>query len=646
MKISFDLLTGDAQKEFWAALALRHCENLTPRLLRTLLVHYGSAYATFCNLTQQKVLSTQYPPKKFLPKTIISSLRQEKWRIAAHHEWRLSKHFLGEIILWTDYRYPLGLKQIIDAPAFFYVKGDTSLLASPSVAIVGSRKYHPNTLEKTHAIAQDLSACGICVISGMAKGIDFAAHSGALSQIGKTIAVLGCGADVVYPPEHTRLYNEIVETGLIISEFAPQSKPLAGNFPIRNRIVSGLSEAVLVAEAAPRSGSLITARLALEQNRNVYVLKPMHENHSLGCHALIEDGAVQVEDALSIIADIAPNLQEKFNIHEVQNTSTPNLIMPEKVNVSAHANTTQTGDNAETAQTPNLTQSKQAIIPKNTCTNTETTHDDKYIEIESAINNKTTKNAIESNSNALSTNADANSNADADANQNAFSTNPNANINSDASTNPDTDINEDTDATINAEKQEKIKKPATKKTTTNNTDTIYSDKIYPAQTVQSRPNLNETLPILDIDFANLANELMGKTPAYQASDVLTQRPKKKSTKGLDKAALTKNTTHKNDIVVQHEQAVNNSLAKKSESSAHGALGQNIPINPKKDRTNLGELERRILSILDKKQGLVPDEIFVQLPQEMQDISALSMTLLMLEVEEYIVRLSGNRYQGL
>lgn len=593
MKISFDILTDDARKEFWAALALRHCEHMTPRLLRNALAYYGSAYATFCSVTQQKALSLNFP-KKLIPKAIISSLRQEKWRIAAHHEWRLSKNFFGEIILWTDYRYPLGLKQIIDAPPFFYARGDTSLLASPSVAIVGSRKYHPDTLEKTYNIAQDLSACGICVISGMARGIDFAAHSGALKQIGKTIAVLGCGADVIYPLEHSKLYEEVRENGLILSEFAPQTKPLAQNFPIRNRIVSGLSEAVLVAEAAPRSGSLITARLALEQNRSVYVLKPMSENHSLGCHALIEDGAVQVDDALSIIADIAPNLQSKYNVNESQIASSENLIIPSNTKKTdllqkKQGHTTQTDKRAQTKETAKAVKEKITTSEKKA-------NKSPIIDPETVVSAVISKDTITDKTAIVEKEIHAVT----------------------------------TESQRNQNKSERAKE--LKLVEQDNTATI-----YPAEAVRKRPKLDNTLPILDVDFANLASELMGKVRPYNAADILSLRPKKKK----------ENLSHKKNVN-KHKDKENRGYVEALGGFDNTAINNNFYADrtehKSKDRSSLSELEKNILQILDKQKTLVPDEILVRLPPDMQDISTLSMTLLMLEVEEHLVRLNGNRYQ--
>lgn len=579
MKISFDILTDYARKEFWAALALRHCEHMTPRLLRNALVYYGSAYATFCSVTRQKTLTLDFP-KKLIPKAIISALRQEKWRIGAHNEWRLSKNFHGEIILWTDYRYPLGLKQIIDAPPFLYVRGDTSLLASPSVAIVGSRKYHPDTLEKTYTIAHDLSACGICVISGLAKGIDFAAHSGALKQIGKTIAVLGCGADVVYPLEHSKLYDEIRENGLIISEFAPQTKPLAQNFPIRNRIVSGLSEAVLVAEAAPRSGSLITARLALEQNRSVYVLKPMSENHSLGCHALIQDGAVQVDDALSIIADIAPNLQGKFIVNESYIASSERFIIPSSVTKTEVLQKKQTSQTKQAVQIVQTEETGQILQTKITTRKT-------------IIKKGSITNTIVGNKAAIS---------------------------------QDTIISK---GVIRKTKVESPRKPKHAEEL-NLAKQDITNTMYPAEAVRKRPKLDNALPILDVDFANLAGELMGEVRSYNATDILSHRPKKKKEKTARKHMAEKNFNDFGNIALTENKS-------HTEKSGH---------NISKDRSSLSELEKNILNIIDTQKALVPDEILVKLPPNMQDISTLSAALLMLEVEEYLMRLSGNRYQNL
>lgn len=206
--------------------------------------------------------------------------------------------------------YPALLREIADSPPLLFLKGDASLLALPQVAIVGSR--HPSLTGKAdaQAFARELAGMGFTITSGMASGIDASAHAGALRADGKTIAVLGTGADRAYPRENSRLYAEILERGgLIVSEFLPGTLPLPLHFPRRNRIISGLSLGVLVVEAAPESGSLITARLAAEQGRPVWALPgSRHHTQAQGCLLLIREGATAVTSTAHILAELPPML--------------------------------------------------------------------------------------------------------------------------------------------------------------------------------------------------------------------------------------------------------------------------------------------------------------------------------------------------
>jgi len=204
-----------------------------------------------------------------------------------------------------DDAYPAVLRAIPDPPIVLWQKGDASALNKPSVAIVGSRRGSPNGLEVSRRLARELSEAGLVVVSGLARGIDAAAHRGALDAAGQTVAVLGNGIDVAYPPENLRLAVEIAERGVVVSEYPPGTRPEARNFPLRNRIISGLSKAVLVVEASEKSGSLITARAALEQGRDVLAVpgNVMSGNYR-GCHALIKDGARLVETVDDILDEI------------------------------------------------------------------------------------------------------------------------------------------------------------------------------------------------------------------------------------------------------------------------------------------------------------------------------------------------------
>lgn len=307
-----DRLSDDAKKEFWASLALHYAEGMRPRLLAKILRHYGSAFLAYQALSSKELITTFDTFAQKIPAPLRQTLKNEAWRKLAMQEWQDAQRTDCEVILWTDYRYPLALKQLIDAPAFFYAKGDVGLLSYPTLAIVGARKATAQGERRAKEIAGELASLGLAIVSGMALGIDQAAHCGALSVQGKTIAVLGTGINIVYPDKHKELYQNIAEQGLLISEFPPFTKPLAQNFPIRNRLITGISEGVLIVEAALKSGSLITARLALEQNKNVYVCRPLGENHSLGGQKLLEEGALLVDDSYTIVADLVPNLSVQY----------------------------------------------------------------------------------------------------------------------------------------------------------------------------------------------------------------------------------------------------------------------------------------------------------------------------------------------
>lgn len=204
------------------------------------------------------------------------------------------------IISYSSPHYPAQLKELASPPLLLYLQGDRSLLQNPQIALVGSRKCTPYGQQKAYHFAAQLCKKGFTVTSGLAVGVDGFAHQGALSEQGKTIAVLGTGLDNIYPKRHTKLAQQIIEQGLLVSEFWPTAAAHPSNFPRRNRIISGLSLGTLVIEASQRSGSLITARYALEQNRDVFALPGSIDNpEASGCHQLIQQGAklvVTVDD--------------------------------------------------------------------------------------------------------------------------------------------------------------------------------------------------------------------------------------------------------------------------------------------------------------------------------------------------------------
>jgi DNA processing protein len=208
------------------------------------------------------------------------------------------------VLAWNDVRFPTLLAAISDVPPVLWYRGHLDSLDAPAVAIVGSRAATPVALDTAARLATDLAERGITVVSGLARGVDSAAHRGAL-EAGRTIAVLGSGVDHVYPSEHVALADEIVQSGLVVSEYPPGSRPLPHHFPMRNRLISGLSLAVVVIEASEKSGSLITAGCALEQGREVMAVPGnVLSGRNRGGHALLKDGAKIVECADDIVGEL------------------------------------------------------------------------------------------------------------------------------------------------------------------------------------------------------------------------------------------------------------------------------------------------------------------------------------------------------
>ena len=223
---------------------------------------------------------------------------------------RLIEEHGASIVTFADPAYPPLLKHIHDPPPLLYVKGTLETADRNAVSIVGSRRatHYGKTVAKK--LAGDLARMGITVVSGLAYGVDAAAHRGALEAGGRTIAVLGCGVDVVYPRANSKIHKSIPDSGALISEFPMGARPDAGHFPMRNRIVSGLSLGTLVIEAPRKSGALITARLAMEQNREVFAVPGnIFSPYGEGCHLMIKDGAKLVENVYDIIGEIEVGLE-------------------------------------------------------------------------------------------------------------------------------------------------------------------------------------------------------------------------------------------------------------------------------------------------------------------------------------------------
>ena len=229
----------------------------------------------------------------------------------------------NSVITFNDTNYPSQLKEIADPPPVLFVRGNPDLLSLPQIAIVGSR--NPSSLgeETAFNFAKTLSQYGFVITSGLALGIDGASHRGAINAKGYTVAVAGTGLDRVYPARHKELATEIVNTGVMISEFPPGTTAKANHFPRRNRIISGLCQGLLVVEAAKQSGSLITARMALEQNREVFAIPgSIHNPLARGCNALIREGAKLVETTQDILEELNQHYQqdEKLSPFTMQST--------------------------------------------------------------------------------------------------------------------------------------------------------------------------------------------------------------------------------------------------------------------------------------------------------------------------------------
>ncbi len=211
------------------------------------------------------------------------------------------------VVPWSDPRYPTMLAAIQDPPPVLWIRGRVEALHAPAVAIVGSRAGSTYAREVGRALGSALAARGVTVVSGLARGVDASAHQGALAAEGRTAAVLGSSVDIVYPREHTGLAADVVRRGALVSELPPGTMPRPSHFPQRNRLISGLSRAVVVVEATERSGSLITARLALEQGREVMAVPGNAlSGRNRGAHALIKDGAKLVEGVDDILEEIGP----------------------------------------------------------------------------------------------------------------------------------------------------------------------------------------------------------------------------------------------------------------------------------------------------------------------------------------------------
>ncbi len=251
----------------------------------------------------------------------IAAIKKPAWQVVEKDLLWLEQTD-NHILLYSDTDYPKQLKEIPDPPPVLFARGDIDLIHFPQIAIVGSRNPSSSGIQIATDFASSLSRTGFTITSGLALGIDAASHRGALAAQGKTIAVTGTGLDRVYPATHKELATEIINNGVLISEFPPGTAAKANHFPRRNRIISGLCIGLLVVEAAKQSGSLITARMALEQNREVFAIPgSLYNPLARGCNALIREGAKLVETTQDILEELEYYFQQPTTQNNTKNTN-------------------------------------------------------------------------------------------------------------------------------------------------------------------------------------------------------------------------------------------------------------------------------------------------------------------------------------
>jgi DNA processing protein len=299
------------QGTYWLALALT--PGLGPTRIRKLTEHFGTAERIFnASLTELEATGMQV--------VSAQSIATGKSLELAQQECAKVVEAGARIISLSDPEYPARLKEIYDPPVILFVKGSVEVLVKPGIAMVGTRHPTPYGSGMAERLSTDLATRGLVIISGLARGIDTASHRGAVAAKGKTVAVLGTGIDVMYPKENTRLTEQIVALGgALISEFPVGTFPAPQNFPIRNRIISGMSSGVLVVEAAEYSGTRITSRLALEQNRDVYAVPGNVTNkNSWGPNTLIKQGAKLVATWEDVWEELPADIQAALSSMQIE----------------------------------------------------------------------------------------------------------------------------------------------------------------------------------------------------------------------------------------------------------------------------------------------------------------------------------------
>jgi DNA processing protein len=288
---------ASSQDDILAWLKLTLVPGISARMQHALLTRFGSPHAAIASPASAVAEVVGEAGARALSRGPRPALIEATLRWLAEPA--------RSLVTLADEDYPRALLETVAAPCVLYANGSRELLAKPAIAIVGSRNATPQGLRDAHAFARSLSDAGLCIVSGLALGIDAAAHRGGLSGASSSIAVMGTGPDRIYPARNRELAHEIAARGCLLTEFPVTTPATAGNFPRRNRLISGLSRGVLVVEAAVRSGSLITARLAGEQGREVFAIPgSIHSPLSKGCHELIREGAKLVESAHDVLVEL------------------------------------------------------------------------------------------------------------------------------------------------------------------------------------------------------------------------------------------------------------------------------------------------------------------------------------------------------
>ena len=297
------------EKKYWLGFSVFN--GIGPKRFKLLYDYFGSAKKIW-QAKREALLATGLQIK------IVNDLIRfrQQFNPDFYSKWLLKKEI--KFLTLADSNYPKNLKQIDDSPFLLYYKGEIKKSDDLAIGVVGTRRPTIYGKEVTENLVADLTTCGLTIISGMARGVDSIAHRTAMQYGGRTIAVFACGVDVIYPPENKKLSEEIIKNGAIVSEFPVGIKPSLGSFPYRNRIVSGLSLGVLVTEGAERSGSLITARKAGEQGREVFAVPgPITSRMSAATSKLLKDGAKLVRNVGDILEELNVKVKRKKHLRGV-----------------------------------------------------------------------------------------------------------------------------------------------------------------------------------------------------------------------------------------------------------------------------------------------------------------------------------------